>query len=162
MNIKKVDDKPMVIHTKEKTKLHIKQEPEAKIEGRNVLVVDKGLKIAGMDREDKTVIKKTSAKEAVKNSIQKEKGMYAQVQRAKQDREKAIDKKNSTAKTVASAGAMTALDQVDGGNEVYRCCVSTGTFTGQHCDDIWIIWMLRLHFTKSCFVAIRNGAFFYA
>lgn len=110
----------MVIHTKEKTKLHIKQEPEAKIKGRNVLVVDKSPKIAGMDKEDKTVIKKSSAKEAVKNSMQKEKGVYAQVQRAKQDREKAIGKKNSTAKAVASAGAMTALDQMDGGNEVYE------------------------------------------
>ena len=110
----------MVIHTKEKTKLHIKQEPEAKIKGRNVLVVDKGPKIAGMDKEDKTVIKKSSAKEAVKNSMQKEKGVYAQVQRAKQDREKAIGKKNSTAKALASAGAMTALDQMDGGNEVYE------------------------------------------
>ena len=110
----------MVIHTKEKTKLHIKQEPEAKIKGRNVLVVDKGPKIAGTNKEDKTVIKKSSAKEAVKNSMQKEKGMYAQVQRAKQDREKAIGKKNNTAKAVASAGAMTALDQMDGGNEVYE------------------------------------------
>lgn len=120
MNIKKVDDKPMVIHTKEKAKLHIKQELEAKIKGRNVLVVDKGPKIAGMDKEDKTVIKKSSAKEAVKNSMQKEKGMYAQVQKSKQDREKAIGKKNSTAKAVASAGAMNALDQMDGGNEVYE------------------------------------------
>ena len=51
MNIKKVDDKPMVIHTKEKAKLHIKQEPEAKIQGRNVLVVDKGPKIEGMDKD---------------------------------------------------------------------------------------------------------------
>ena len=110
----------MVIHTKEKTKLHIKQEPETKIKGRNVLVVDKSPKIAGMDKDDKTVIKKSSAKEAVKNSMQKEKGVYAQVQRAKQDREKAIGKKNSTAKAVASAGAMTALDQMDGGNEVYE------------------------------------------
>jgi len=41
----------MVIHTKEKTKLHIKQEPEAKIKGRNVLVVDKGPKIAGTDND---------------------------------------------------------------------------------------------------------------
>ena len=39
LNIKKVDDKPMVIHTKEKAKLHIRQEPEAKIKGRNILVV---------------------------------------------------------------------------------------------------------------------------
>ena len=110
----------MVIHTREKTKLHIKQEPETKIKGRNVLVVDKIPKIAGMDKEDKTAVKKSSAKETVKNSMQKEKGMYAQVQRAKQDREKAIGKKNSTVKTVASAGAMTALDQMDGGNEVYE------------------------------------------
>lgn len=120
MNIKKVDDKPMVIHTKKKAKLHIKQELEAKIKGRNVLTVDKGPKISGMDKEDKTVIKKSSAKEAVKNSMQKEKSMYAQVQRAKQDREKAIGKKNSTTKAVASAGAMIALDQMDGGNEVYE------------------------------------------
>ena len=120
MNIKKVDDKPMIIHTKEKTKLHIKQEPETKNKGRNVLVVDKSPKIAGMDKEDKTAIKKSSAKETVKNSMQKEKGMYAQVHRAKQDREKAIGKKNSAAKAVASAGAMTALDQMDGGNEVYE------------------------------------------
>lgn len=110
----------MVIHTKEKTKLHIKQEPEAKIKGRNVLVVDKSPKIAGMDKEEKHVIKKSSAKETVKKSMQKEKGVYAQVQRAKQDRENAIGKKNSTVKTVASAGAMTALDQMDGGNEVYE------------------------------------------
>lgn len=110
----------MIIHTKEKTKPHIKQEPETKIKGRNVLVVDKSPKIAGMDKEDKTAIKKSSAKETVKNSMQKEKGVYAQVQRAKQDREKAIGKKNSTAKAVASAGAMTALDQMDGGNEVYE------------------------------------------
>ena len=45
-----MDDKPMVIHTKEKTKLHIKQEPEAKIKGRNVLVVDKTPNAAGVDK----------------------------------------------------------------------------------------------------------------
>lgn len=112
-----MDDKPMVIHTKEKTKLHIKQEPEAKIKGRNVLVVDKTPNAAGVDKE---VIKKSSAKEAVKKSMQKENEMYAQVRKAKQDREKAIGKKNETVKMVASAGAMAALDQMEGGNEVYE------------------------------------------
>lgn len=107
----------MVIHTKEKTKLHIKQEPEAKIKGRNVLVVDKTPNAAGMDKE---VIKKSSAKEAVKKSMQKENEMYAQVRKAKQDREKAIGKKNETVKMVASAGAVAALDQMEGGNEVYE------------------------------------------
>ena len=47
MNIKKVDDKPMVIHTKEKPKLHVKGTPETKIKGRNVLTVQHGPKIAG-------------------------------------------------------------------------------------------------------------------
>lgn len=112
-----MDDKPMVIHTKEKTKLHIKQEPEAKIKGRNVLVVDKTPNAAGVDKE---VIKKSSAKEAVKKSMQKENEKYAQVRKAKQDREKAIGKKNETVKMVASAGAMAALDQMEGGNEVYE------------------------------------------
>lgn len=61
LNIKKVDDKPMVIHTKEKTKLHIKAEPEAKIKGRNVLVVEKGPKVARVHNVDKTDTKRMSA-----------------------------------------------------------------------------------------------------
>ena len=51
LNIKKVDDKPMVIHTKEKTKLHVKAAPETKIKGRGVLAVDRSPKIAGVDKE---------------------------------------------------------------------------------------------------------------
>ena len=47
MNIKKVDDKPMVIHTKEKPKVHVKGTPETKIKGRNILTVQHGPKIAG-------------------------------------------------------------------------------------------------------------------
>lgn len=47
MNIKKVDDKPMVIHTKEKPKVHVKEAPETKIKGRNILTVQHGPKIAG-------------------------------------------------------------------------------------------------------------------
>ena len=42
MNIKRVDDKPMVSHTKEKPKLHVKGTPDTKIKGRNV---DTGVKI---------------------------------------------------------------------------------------------------------------------
>ena len=47
MNIKKVDDRPMVIHTKEKPRLHVKGTPETKIKGRNVLTVQRGSKMAG-------------------------------------------------------------------------------------------------------------------
>lgn len=51
MNIKKVDDKPMVIHTKEKPKVHVKGAYETKIKGRNVLSVQHGPKIAGTAAE---------------------------------------------------------------------------------------------------------------
>lgn len=55
MNIKKVDDKPMVIHTKEKPKLKIKGAPETKIKGRNVLTVRHEPKIAGSSTEKSVV-----------------------------------------------------------------------------------------------------------
>lgn len=59
MNIKKVDDKPMVIHTKEKTKLHVKGTQETKIKGRNVLTVQKTPKISGSTEERGNAIKKS-------------------------------------------------------------------------------------------------------
>ena len=45
----------MVIHTKEKPKLHVKGTPETKIKGRNVLTVQHGPKIAGTVAEKSIV-----------------------------------------------------------------------------------------------------------
>ena len=46
---------------------------------------------------------------------------YAQFEKSKQDREKAIGKKKgSTVSTLASVGAKTSLDQMEGGSEVYE------------------------------------------
>lgn len=169
MNIKKVDDKPMVIHTKEKTKLHVKTAPETKLKGRNVLTVDRSPKIVGAvketgtdkndrrkpamkvrtkgeagkaaDKDKKTSTSgenmrgndrtasgkrsasgnaKSSTKEAVNKSAQKENSMYTQYCQTKQDREKAIGKKSDTVDSLASIGAKTALDQMEGGDEVYE------------------------------------------
>lgn len=53
--------------------------------------------------------------------MQKENSKYAQFEKSKQDREKAIGKKNgSTVSTLASVGAKTSLDQMEGGSEVYE------------------------------------------
>lgn len=41
MKIKKVDDKPMVIHTKRKAKLHTHEPKQAAIKGSNVYTVDR-------------------------------------------------------------------------------------------------------------------------
>lgn len=134
LNIKKVDDKPMVIHTKEKAKLHIKQEPEAKIKGRNILVVERSPKIARANTEGAADSKKVArkgnpdqinhkegsvVKEEVRKSVQKENGVYTQYHKSKQDRGKKISKKNGTVGSVTSVGAKATLDQMEGGNEVY-------------------------------------------
>ena len=47
MKIKKVDDKPMVIHTKEKAKIHAHEPKGAKIKGSNIYTVERGPKTAG-------------------------------------------------------------------------------------------------------------------
>lgn len=142
----------MVIHTKEKAKLHIKTQAETKIKGRNVLVVEKKPKLAGALKEDgtdnrKSAIKvkpeqlkrrdtqtvkekgRVSAKEEVRQSAQKEAGVYAGYKQSKADREKAIGKKTGTVKAAASVGAMTALDRMDGGNEIYESYLTARTLS---------------------------------
>lgn len=47
MKIKKVDDKPMVIHTKKKVKLHTHEPKKASIKASNIYTVDRSLKIKG-------------------------------------------------------------------------------------------------------------------
>ena len=47
LKIKKVDDKPMVIHTKEKAKIHAHEPKGAKIKGSNIYTVERGPKTAG-------------------------------------------------------------------------------------------------------------------
>ena len=41
MKIKKVDDKPMVIHTKQKAKIHTHEPRQASIKGSNIYTVDR-------------------------------------------------------------------------------------------------------------------------
>ena len=41
LKIKKVDDKPMVIHTKEKAKIHTHNPKQAKIKGSNIYTVER-------------------------------------------------------------------------------------------------------------------------
>lgn len=186
MNIKKVDDKPMVIHTKEKPKLKVKGAPETKIKGRNVLTVQHGPKIAGSVAEKsvaadgkiklkrssvhvtdkrKTVQTKTAAdgmeyrggnggrktqgrndggttqgrtadrntqdrqgkEQEVRQSVNKENRMYAQYRIAKAEKEAAVKKKPVLPSGIASVAARTALDEMEGGNEVHDAYMTAYT-----------------------------------
>ena len=186
MNIKKVDDKPMVIHTKEKQKLKVKGAPETKIKGRNVLTVQYGPKAAGTVAEKsvadgkiklkkssvhvtdkrKTVQTKTAAdgmeyrgrtaqerkgsgttqgrnegktaqdrttqgrqgkEQEVRQSVNKENRMYAQYRKTKAEKEAAVKKKPPVSDAVVSVAARTALDEIDGGNEVHEAYMAAYT-----------------------------------
>lgn len=54
LKIKKVDDKPMVIHTKEKAKIHSHEPKGARIKGSNIYTVERGPKIAGAKAAETT------------------------------------------------------------------------------------------------------------
>ena len=56
MKIRKVDDKPMVIHTKEKAKIHAHEPKGAKIKGSNIYTVERGPKTAGNWYGEKEVL----------------------------------------------------------------------------------------------------------
>lgn len=151
VEIKRKDDKPIVIHTKEKTKIHIKGKPETKIKGRNILTVSKAPKIAvthvnaeisskkkpgkgiklsnassGKGKKNADGINpKNDSKEQIQKEVTKEAGSAQKYVKSKNDREKAIGKKtdkgktSNIAKSIGAAGAKIALDQMEGGNELY-------------------------------------------
>ena len=65
MKIRKVDDKPMVIHTKEKAKIHAHEPKGAKIKGSNIYTVERGPKTIGAKvSDDKKNPNKEKDKEA--------------------------------------------------------------------------------------------------
>lgn len=147
----------MVIHTKQKTKLHLKARVEAKIKGRNVLTVCRGPKIsAGMATVKKLSVSKnrrnavtvkmrvgsnsikinkkqydgkftntakhrqaSHLQEGTKQSAEQVVSRYRQYQKSKQDREGAIGKKSEYVKMAGAIGTKAALDQIEGGDEVY-------------------------------------------
>lgn len=101
LNIKKVDDKPMVIHAKEKAKIHTVQSKELSIKGRNVL-----------SREATPKVKSTNISSEQNGSINQK--------QVKQKAKGSIKKKDSNLKYVGLAGAKTATDQMEGGEELQQ------------------------------------------
>ena len=160
----------MVIHTKDKPKLHVKSAPEAKIKDGNVLTADRNPKTVGdargsgtdqnhrrktatkirtkgetaraMDKKasrenmcvnDQTATKKrpvsgnakSAEREGADKTVQKENSRYVQYCKIRQDREKAMGRKNSRAAgSLISAGARASLNQMEGGSEVYDSCMA--------------------------------------
>ena len=119
MKIRKVDDKPMVIHTKEKAKIHAHEPKGAKIKGSNIYTVERGPKTAGAKVTD-TDRKKSYRKSTIHQSEPKNKGLSRFKQNLKESNT-SIKTKNTNLHIAGRTGALVAgavTDQVEGGQEV--------------------------------------------
>ena len=119
MKIRKVDDKPMVIHTKEKAKIHAHEPKGAKIKGSNIYTVERGPKTAGAKVTD-TDRKKSYRKSTIHQSEPKNKGLSRFKQNLKESNT-SIKTKNTNLHIAGRTGALAAgavTEQVEGGHEV--------------------------------------------
>jgi len=123
LKIKKVDDKPMVIHTKEKAKIHTVQSKELSIKGRNVLSRENVPKIKGATVNASSLKESQKYRKATKHQAGKDETCANRNANQKQGIKKAKDsikKKDSNLKYVGLAGAKTATDQMEGGEELQQ------------------------------------------
>jgi len=114
----------MVIHTKEKAKIHTVQSKELSIKGRNVLSRESVPKVKGatigLSPSQK---RKESFRKATKHQTGKEEtvaGQSASQKQSKIKKQDSVKKKDSNLKYVGLAGAKTATDQMEGGEELQQ------------------------------------------
>lgn len=96
LKIKKVDDKPMVIHTKQKVKIH-------KVESKKADEIKNNMSANG--------------KPSIKKSV------FAQYRQNLKDSKQSIKTKNSSIKLSGVTGANSALDQMEGGDEIKQAAM---------------------------------------
>ena len=119
MKIRKVDDKPMVIHTKEKAKIHAHEPKGVKIKGSNIYTVERGPKTVGAKVTD-TDRKKSYRKSTIYQSESKNKGL-SRFKRNLRESNTSIKTKNANLHVAGKTGALAAgavTNQVEGGHEV--------------------------------------------
>lgn len=144
MQIRRKTEKPMVIHTKQKTQIHAKGKQEtgtmkircARIKGRNVLTVtrapnltrrEKAQYVHGRTRADSLLpAKRNSAVASGRAGSIPEKSSYPGGIR------KSVRKNRTGHSGISMAGvanAKIALDQMEGGGELYDACMTAGMLT---------------------------------
>ena len=118
MKINKVDDKPMVIHTKEKAKIHAHEPKGAKIKGSNIYTVERGPKTIGAKVSDDK--KKSYRKSTIHQSESKNKRL-SRFERNYRESNTSIKTKNTNLHIAGRTGALAAgavTEQMEGGQEV--------------------------------------------
>ncbi|MDD3363331.1 MAG: hydrolase, partial [Hespellia sp.] len=137
MKIKKVDDKPMIIHTKAKPKIHSHEGKSTGIKGHNVYSVNRSPKIKSATTSMQTMGKgtvcrsgKTTYRKSTIHLDQVERGgkIHQHNRNIKNDK-KTIKTKNSSIKLVGAVGANAASNQMEGADEVRDAAMITYSVT---------------------------------
>ena len=108
----------MVIHTKEKAKIHAHEPKGAKIKGSNIYTVERGPKTIGAKVSDDK--KKSYRKSTIHQSEPKNKGL-SRFKRNLKESNTSIKTKNTNLHIAGRTGALAAgavTEQVEGGHEV--------------------------------------------
>lgn len=135
MKIKKIDDKPMVIHTKEKTKIHSHNPKNASVKGSNIYTVNRSpnIKPVTVNKESnnthngtefrKQKGKKTYRKSTIHGTVNvKERGI-GKFRNNLKEANQSIKVKQSNlhiAGRTGTIGAKAATDQLEGGREIQQ------------------------------------------
>lgn len=122
MDIKKIDDKPMVIHTKKKSKLHIRESKEGMIKGKNVYMKQKVEEVQGNDKNGRPIQPNSYD---TGNNRRRFQGIRDRIE----SQNSSIKIKDSSLhirgtgnvssiKGIGELGANAMADQIEGGNEI--------------------------------------------
>lgn len=111
MKIKKVDDKPMVIHTKQKAKIHTHEPKQASIKGSNIYTVDRDpMKKKGSEG----IYRKSTVHKVSKD------GKLAMLRNSMKNANQSIKVNNHSLRNAGMVGGKVATDQIDGGQEIQQ------------------------------------------
>ncbi|HKM03045.1 MAG TPA: hydrolase [Lachnospiraceae bacterium] len=136
LNIKKIDDKPMVIHTKQKAKIHSQDPKDVSIKGSNIYTVNRSPKIKedAVDKESSSARNRASE---YRNQKGKKNYRKSTVHGVDNVRERGIGKLRKNIKEanqsikvkqtnlhvvgrIGAVGAKVATDQVENGKEIQQ------------------------------------------
>lgn len=112
LKIKKVDDKPMELHTKQKAKIHSHTPKNSSIKGANVYTSERGPKVKKVDVSEATNKKyRKSTVHQVKESV---------LSRFRRKSNESIKVKNTNLRNAGMVGAKTVTDNMEGGEELQQ------------------------------------------
>jgi len=111
VKIKKVDDKPMVIHTKQKAKLHTHEPKQAAIKGSNIYTVERD--------PTKKSAEHTKYRKSTVHQVQKE-GMFSKYRKQVQQANQSVKVKNTSLRNAGMAGGKVMTEQIEGGQEIQQ------------------------------------------